>query len=56
MAFKGAEPIRSEIVIDDMILEQVNTFTYMGCNISYQEETDIHSKNHKFFKNTGTFK
>jgi hypothetical protein len=24
-----------------MILEQVNTFTYLGCNISYQEEKDI---------------
>jgi hypothetical protein len=21
-----------------------NTFTYLGCNISYQEEKDIHSK------------
>jgi hypothetical protein len=38
MAVKGTEPIRSKIVIDSMILEQVNTFTYLGCNISYQEE------------------
>jgi hypothetical protein len=37
MAFKGTEPIRSKTVIDNMILEQVNTFTYLGCNISYQE-------------------
>jgi hypothetical protein len=28
MAFKGTEPVRSKIVIDNMILEQVNTFTY----------------------------
>jgi hypothetical protein len=44
MAFKGTEPIRSKIVIDNMILEQVNTFIYLGCNISYQEEKDIHSR------------
>jgi hypothetical protein len=44
MAFKGTEPIRSKIVIDNMILEQVNTVTCLGCNISYQEEKDIHSK------------
>jgi hypothetical protein len=37
MAFRGTEPIRRKIVID-MILEQENTFTYLGCNISYQEE------------------
>jgi glutaminase len=35
MAFKGTEPIRSKIVIDNMILEQVNTFIYLGCNITY---------------------
>jgi hypothetical protein len=28
MAFKGTEPIRSKIVIDNIILEQVNTFRY----------------------------
>jgi hypothetical protein len=33
MAVKGPEPIRSKIVTDNMILEQVNTFTYLGCNI-----------------------
>jgi hypothetical protein len=42
MAFKGTEQIRSKILTDN-ILEQVNTLTYLGCNI-YQEEKDIHSK------------
>jgi hypothetical protein len=50
MAFKGTEPVRSKIVIDNMILEQVNTFTYLGCNISYQEDKDIHSKITKFLQ------
>jgi hypothetical protein len=44
MDFKGTEPIRSKTVNENMILEQVNTFKYLGCNISYQEEKDIHSK------------
>jgi hypothetical protein len=38
MAFEGTEPIRSKIVTDNTISERVNTFTYLGCNISYQEE------------------
>jgi hypothetical protein len=43
MAFVGTEPIRSKTVIDNMILEQVNTVTYWAGNISYQEQNDIHS-------------
>jgi hypothetical protein len=53
MFFKGTEPIRSRIVIDNMILEQVNTFTCLGCNISYQGEKDIHSKITKFLQILG---
>jgi hypothetical protein len=53
IAFKGIEPIRSKIVIDNTILEQVNTFTYLGCNISYQEEKDTHSKITKFLQILG---
>jgi hypothetical protein len=34
MAFKGHIPVRSKIVIDITILEKVNTFTYLECNIS----------------------
>jgi hypothetical protein len=53
MAFKATEPIRSKTAIDNMILEQVNTFTYLGCNISYQEEKAIHSKITKFLQIPG---
>jgi hypothetical protein len=53
MAFKGAEPIRNKIVIDNMILEQVNIFTHLGCNISYQEQKDIHSKTTKYLQILG---
>jgi hypothetical protein len=44
MAFKGQVPIRSKIVTDNTILEQVNTFTYLGRTISYNEEREITSK------------
>jgi hypothetical protein len=53
MAFKGTEPIGSKIVIVNMILEQVNTFTYLGCNISYQEEKGIYSRVTKFLQILG---
>jgi transposase len=52
MAFKGTEPIRSKIIIKN-ILEHVNIFTYLGYNISYQNETDIHSKITKFLQILG---
>jgi hypothetical protein len=44
MAYKGHFSIRSKIVTDNTTLEQVNTFTYFGCKISYEEEKDITSK------------
>jgi hypothetical protein len=53
MAFKGTEPIRSKSVIDNMILEQVNTFTYLDCTISYQEKKDIYFKITKFLQILG---
>jgi hypothetical protein len=36
-----------------MILEQVNTFTYLNCTISYQEEKDIYFKITKFLQILG---
>jgi ribosomal protein RSM22 (predicted rRNA methylase) len=33
MAFKGWDPVRTKIVIDNKIIEQVNSFNYLG-NIS----------------------
>ena len=38
MAFKGRYPARSKIVIDNDIIEQTNTFTYLGCSLAYQNE------------------
>jgi hypothetical protein len=44
MAFQGQDPIRSKIVINNKIIEQVNTFNYLGCLLSYETEKDITSK------------
>ena len=52
MAFKGRDPIRTKIVIDNRILEQVNLFNYLG-NISYEKNLDIDKKLHKYLKITG---
>jgi hypothetical protein len=38
MAFKTRDPVRSKVVINNNIIEQINTSTYLGCSISYQNE------------------
>ena len=42
MAFKGSDPVKSKIVVNNnIIVEQVNTFSYPRCLITYQNEKDI---------------
>jgi len=53
MAFKGRDPIRTEIVIDNKIIEQVNSFNYLGNIMSYEKELDIDNKLHNYLKITG---
>ena len=53
MAFKGRDPVRTEIVIDNKIIEQVNMFNYLGNMISYENELDIDNKLHNYLKITG---
>ena len=43
MAFTGRDPVRTKIVIDNKIMEQVNSFNYLR-NISYEKELDIDNK------------
>ena len=53
MAFKGWDPVRTKIVIDNKIIEQVNSFNYLG-NIFYEKELDIDKKKlHNYLKITG---
>jgi len=53
MAFKGRDPVRTKIVIDNKIIEQVNLFNYLGNMISYEGELDIDNKLNNFLKITG---
>ena len=49
MAFKGRDPVRSKIVIDNKIIEQVNLFNYISC----EGELEIDNKLNNFLKITG---
>ena len=53
MAFKGRDPVRTKIVIDNKIIEQVNLFNCLGNMISYEGELDIDNKLNRFLKITG---
>ena len=53
MAFKGRDPVRTKILIYNKIIEQVNSFNYLGNMISYEKELDIDNKLHNYLKITG---
>ena len=53
MAFKGRDPVRTKIVIDNKIIEQINTFNYLENTISYEKELYIDNKLHNYLKITG---
>jgi hypothetical protein len=53
MAFKGGDTIRSKIVIENKIIEQVNSFKYLRNLISYEREVDTDSKLNNYLKITG---
>ena len=56
MAFKGRDPVRTKTVIDNKIIEQINSFHYLGNMISYERELDIDNELHNYFKNYRYFK
>jgi len=53
MAFKGRIPVRTKIAIGNKIIEQVNSFNYLGNMISYTKELDIDNKLNNCLKITG---
>jgi hypothetical protein len=53
MAFRGMEPIRSKICINNKTLKQQNTFNYLGYNISCEGEKDLNIKAENFVKVLG---
>ena len=53
MAFKGRYPVRTKIVIDNKIIEKVNSFNCLGNMVSYEKELDTDNKLHNYLKITG---
>jgi len=53
MAFKGRDPVRTKTVIDNRIIEQVNSFSYLRNMTSYEKELDIDNKLHNYLKIRG---
>jgi hypothetical protein len=53
MAFRGMEPIRSKLYINNKTLKQQNTFNYLGYNISYEGKKDLNIKVANFVKLLG---
>jgi hypothetical protein len=53
MSFKRRDPVRTKFVIDNKIIEPVNSFNYLRNMISYDKELDIDNKLHNYLKITG---
>jgi hypothetical protein len=53
MEFKGRDPVRTKIAIDNKIIEQVKSFNCLGNMISYERELDIDNKLNNYLKITG---
>jgi hypothetical protein len=44
MEFCGKRPVRSKLILDNQLVEQVSKFNYLGCRLSYQGEADVSHK------------
>ena len=53
VAYKRRDPMRTKIVIDNKIIENINLFNYLGNMVSYEGELDIDNKLNRFLKITG---
>ena len=54
MAHYGKFPVRSKIVVENKVLEQVSSFSYLGSDISLDIDKDIEKKTNKFQHICGT--
>ena len=53
MAFRGTDSVRSKIVVNNNIIEQINTFTYLCCFVSYRNDKYVTVKISKFLQIIG---
>jgi hypothetical protein len=56
LAFVGMNSVRAKIMIDGKIIEQVNYFNYLGCNLSHICPKDFDNKLIRFQQPIGTTK
>lgn len=56
MAWYGKHPMRIKIIVDDQPVEQVTSFVYLGCEISYSDDDDVKRKLHRFQYMCGTIR
>lgn len=54
MAFRGKHPVRSKIIINNTVIEQVSHFKYLGCDITYDYDKDVNIKTQRFQAICGT--
>lgn len=50
----GSDPVRSKIVVNNDIVEQVSSFNYLGCEMTYGYSNDVEQKLNKFNHICGT--
>jgi hypothetical protein len=44
-AFCGKHQIRSKVILNNKTIEQVQSFNYLGCDISFNFDRDLNQKN-----------
>jgi Reverse transcriptase (RNA-dependent DNA polymerase). len=49
-AFKGQAPVRNKIAIDNKIIEQINSFNYLGNLIYFEKDVEDNNKLNNYFK------
>ena len=54
IGFQGKEHMRTKIIKNRKIIEQVRDFKYIECNISYCERKEVNNKLNKFQSMCGT--
>jgi hypothetical protein len=54
--FKSRDPVRSQIVTRNNIIEKINIFNYPGCSTAYQNQKDVTVKISKCSQITGIIK
>jgi hypothetical protein len=54
--FGGKQLVRIKIIINDAVLEQVSQFTFLGCDLSFDYDSDVENKLNRFQNMCGTIR